>query len=218
MADVAYETVRLSSLHANLQTLLGYTHQLFLLRRGLADDEHTAGIGIIAVENRGEVDVDDIALLKYIFLLGDTVTDDLVDRGADGHGERRGIIVATIVQAGGDGVMLLAVLATYLVDLQRVHPCVDLSCHLVEYTRIDDTRPTDTLNLLRSLDEFAGRHFLALVLPIHDGLVHLRGLLARQTVPSSFLLKSIHKPHFLYLHILDMFVILGGVDLIGEIG
>ena len=88
--------------------------------------------------------------------------------------------------------MLLTVLAAYLVDLERVHTLVDGGSHSVEHTSIDNSRPADTLDLLGRLDELARRHFLAFVLPIHDGLVHLGRLLPTQTMPASFLLKCVH--------------------------
>ena len=63
VANVADEAEGLGGLHAYLQALLGHTHQLFLLGCGLADDEHAGSIGIIAVKNGCEVNIDDIAFL-----------------------------------------------------------------------------------------------------------------------------------------------------------
>ena len=59
----------LGGFHTNLQALLGDAHQLFLLRSCLTYYKHTRGIGIVAVENRGEVHIDDIALLQDMMLV-----------------------------------------------------------------------------------------------------------------------------------------------------
>ena len=92
--------------------------------------------------------------------------------------------------------MILTILAAYLVDLQRIHTRMDLLGYLVEHACVHDTRLADTLYLLRGLDQLARRHQLTLVLPEHDGLIHFRWLLSRQTVPSLFL-ESVHLPYYI---------------------
>ena len=79
IANVANKAIGLGCLHAYLQTLLCHTHQLLLLRSGLANDEHTGSIGIIAIEYSGAVDVYDVSLAKYILSLGNAVANHLVD-------------------------------------------------------------------------------------------------------------------------------------------
>ena len=111
---------RFSSLHANLQALLGDTHQLFFLRSGLTDDKHSRSIGIVTVEDGREIDIDDIALLQNVLCLGNAVTHHLVDAGTDTHRERRSLAITDIiVQTGGNSMMLLTIVATDLVYLQR---------------------------------------------------------------------------------------------------
>ena len=111
---------RLGSLHANLQALLGDTHQLLFLRRGLTDDKHSRSIGIVTVEDGRKINVDDIALLQDVLCLGNTVTHHLVDAGTDTHRERRSLAITDIiVQTGGNGMMLRTIVATDLVYLQR---------------------------------------------------------------------------------------------------
>ena len=177
MTDVAHKAEGLGGLHAYLQTLTGHAHQLFLLGCGLSDNEHTRGICIVAIDDGSEVDVDDVALLQDVLGLGDTVTDDLVDARTDGHGERRSVLVAAIIETGGNGVVLLAIAATYLVNLQRRHAGADVLGHLVEHSGVDDARTADALNLLRRLDEVAGRHQFAFRFPVHHLLVQLCRLL-----------------------------------------
>ena len=218
MTDVAHKGIGLGSLHAYLQTLLGHPHQLFLLRRSLADDEHTTGISIVTVEDGGKVDVDDITLLKHILLLGNAMTHHLVDARAYRHGERRSILVTAIVETGGNGMVVFTVLATDLVDLKGVHTRMDRLCHCVENTGIDNTGTTYALNLFGGLDQVTRRHLLALVLPIHDGLVHLRGFLARETVPAPLLILCCHNLLIFYFQVAPWRMINLILDFLGSWG
>ena len=88
--------------------------------------------------------------------------------------------------------MILTILTANLVNLQRIHARMNLLGHLVEHTRIHDTRLANALYLFWCLDQFTSRHQLTFVFPVHDGLVHFRRFLTRQTVPSLFLLKCVH--------------------------
>ena len=117
LADVIDKTPRLGSLHSYLQTLLRDTHQLFLLRRCLTDDEHTRGVGIVTIEDSGEVDIDDVPLLQNVFCLGNTMTDHLVDTRTDTHGKRLRILIAAIVQTGGNRIVHSTIVAAYLINL-----------------------------------------------------------------------------------------------------
>src|SRR5690606_7230306 len=56
-------------------------------RTGRADEVHAAGIAIPAVLDDGDVDIDDVALPQNLPRCGDAVTDDVVDRCADGFGK-----------------------------------------------------------------------------------------------------------------------------------
>ena len=61
----------------------------------LADEEHLAGVAVVAVLDDGDVDVDDVAVFQRLGA-GDAVADLVVDRGADGLGK------AAVVERGGD--------------------------------------------------------------------------------------------------------------------
>ena len=193
VTDIAHKRIGLCHLHTYLQALLSHTHQLLFLRRGLADDEHTTGVRIITIKNCREIHIDDITLLQHILLFGDAVTYHLVDRGAYRHRE------PLIVQTGRYGSVILTVLTTNPINLQGTHPGVNLLCHLIEHTSVHHTRLADALYLLWGLYQIARRHQPPFVLPIHDGLVHLRRFLSRQAVPSSFSLKCVHLP-YLYIN------------------
>jgi hypothetical protein len=66
--------------------LAGHVDQAPGEHRGLADEEHLAGVAVIAVLDDGDVDIDDVALLQAL-VAGDAVTDLVVHRGADRLGE-----------------------------------------------------------------------------------------------------------------------------------
>ena len=185
MTYVTHEAVWLGGLHAYLQALLGHAHQLLLLGSGLAHDEHAGGIGIIAVENGGEVYIDYIALAQHILFLGNAVAHHLVDAGAHTHGE------ALVVQTSGNGMMLIAVLATYLVYLQGRHADMYLPCNLIEHASVHHTCLAYSFNLFWCLNQITCWDQLALVFPIHNFFIHLCWLLSRQTVPTAFL-TSLH--------------------------
>ena len=179
MADVAHKTERFRGLHANLQTLLGHPDKLLFLGRRLTYYKHTRGIGIVAIDDGRKVHVDDVAFLENILLLGYAVAHHLVDARAYRHGERWCLVVSSIVQTGWRGVMFLAIAAANLVNLQRRHASTYMLSHLVEYSRINDTRPADALYLFGGLNQLARRHQLPLVLPVHYLFIQLCRLLPR---------------------------------------
>ena len=175
------------SLHTYLQTFFGHTHQLFLLRSGLTYYIHTRGVGIVAVQNGGKVDIDDVALFQDVLGLGNAVTHHLVDAGADTHGEwRRLAVLHVVVQTGGYGSVLLTVVATDLVYLQRRHTSMNLSTYLVQYAVVDYRCASYALYLFWGFDEVARRHLPPLVFHVHDAFVKLCRLFAWLAMPSSF--------------------------------
>ena len=75
-----------------------------------AHEEGLIRVGVVAAEDRGDVDVHDVAVLEHA-LPRDAVADDLVDRHADALG------VAVVVEGSGDGAVLHG---------EFVHPGVDV--------------------------------------------------------------------------------------------
>src|SRR5688572_15600634 len=74
---------------------VGHVDEAPRLYADVADQEHPAGVAVPAVEDDGDVDIDDVAVLQRP-LAGDAVADDMVDRGAAAARE------AAIAQSGGD--------------------------------------------------------------------------------------------------------------------
>ena len=93
-----------------------------------ADRIHARGIAMPAIDDQGHVDVDDVALAQRL-RIGDAVADDVVDRGAGRLG------VATIVERGGDGVVVHAVFEDETVDRVGRHARLDDRGELVEAGR-----------------------------------------------------------------------------------
>src|SRR5690606_6324950 len=81
MGNVAEPRAGLHFRDAAHHRLIGHLDQLLRLDRYLADAIHAARVAVPAVDDRGHVDIDDIAFLER---LGprDAVADDMVDRGA----------------------------------------------------------------------------------------------------------------------------------------
>ena len=109
-ADVADRPARAHGLDAVPHALLGDAHELAADRVDVADEERGVGVAVHAVDVRGDVDVEDVAVLQHAGV-GDAVADDLVGRRA--HALRE----AVVVERGRIGVAL---------DVQLVDVGVDL--------------------------------------------------------------------------------------------
>ena len=64
------------------QAFVGDLDQAFGVAGNLADAVHAARIAMPAVDDQGDVDIDDVAVAQRL-VVGDAVADDMVDRGAD---------------------------------------------------------------------------------------------------------------------------------------
>ena len=71
-------------------------HDLAGIGTGGAHEESFVAVGVVAVEDRGHVDVDDVPVVEHA-CPGDAVADDFVDRDADALG------IAPVVQGCGNG-------------------------------------------------------------------------------------------------------------------
>ena len=188
VTQVAHKDIRLAAhLLAYFQTLPGYIDQLLLFGRRAADDEHAAGVGVVAVEDGGAVHIDDVALFEHNVLGGDAVTDDLVDAGAAALGE------ALIIEGRGDAAAPGRRFVDDAVDLLGGHTLADLLLNGVEYRRVKHASTTDTLNLLGRLDHAARGAQLAALLEGQNPAVHLSERLPRNQRPVGLILFT-HSP------------------------
>lgn len=124
--NIAHPVARLGLLDAQHQTFIGHLHELARLDRGLADQIHAAGVAVPAIDDRGHVDIDDIALVQFL-VAGDAVAHDMVDRGAAAVGE------AAIAQRRRDRASGKGLLAHEIVQLAGGHAGDDQ-----RYQRIED--------------------------------------------------------------------------------
>ena len=95
MGDIAEAIAGLGLLEAEHQAFIGDIDQLPGLQRNVADQEHPAGIAMPAVENWGNIDIDDVAVLEDL-VARDAVAHDMVDRSAATLG------VAAVAEGCGD--------------------------------------------------------------------------------------------------------------------
>jgi hypothetical protein len=85
------------------------------LQRDVADEEHAAGVAVPAVEDRGHVDIDDVAILERL-VAGNAMADDMVDRGAAALG------VAAIAERGRHRAFAQHMLADQVVEFAGGYP------------------------------------------------------------------------------------------------
>ena len=136
---------------SGLNTLAGDFHQLLLFRRGLPDDEHPGGVGIVAVQNGGAVYIDDVALAENVLRGRNAVADLLVDGGADALGE------ALVIQRRGDGPGLRGLLIDPAVDLLSGNAGADVLRYIVQHGDVHLGAAADLLDLGFVFDQPPGR-------------------------------------------------------------
>ena len=64
VGDVAEVVAGLRLLETEHQAFVGHVDQLARFQRHVADEIHAAGVAVPAVDNRRDVDVDDVAVLE----------------------------------------------------------------------------------------------------------------------------------------------------------
>ena len=100
-ADVIEALARAHLFDARPHTAPGCIHKAFAGNRGLADDEHTRVVTEEAVLFNGDVNVDDVAVFKNLFLARDAVADHVVDGNAGGSGVGNAVAARVVPQTGG---------------------------------------------------------------------------------------------------------------------
>ena len=81
VGDVAEAVAGLRLLEAEHEALVGDVDQLARLEADVADQKHAAGVAMPAIDDRRDVDVDDVAVLQ-LPVLRNAMADDMIDRGA----------------------------------------------------------------------------------------------------------------------------------------
>src|SRR5579864_2955390 len=81
VCDIAQMIAGLRLLDAECQTFIGDVDKLARFQTHIANQVHPARVSVPAIEDRSDVDVDDVALLEWA-IAGDSVADDMIDRDA----------------------------------------------------------------------------------------------------------------------------------------
>ena len=90
--------------------VIGDVDQSLGLQLHVADEIHAAGVAVPAVDDHGDVDIDDVAVAQRL-VVRNAVADDVVDRGA----ER--VAIAAIAEAGRNAAMRGGVVEGQLVEI-----------------------------------------------------------------------------------------------------
>jgi len=85
-ADVVEAPARAHGVDARPHRIEGKVDHALAGDGGLADDEHSRGVAVVAVLDARHIDVDDVALLQDFLVARNAVADDVIDRNA---GRRR---------------------------------------------------------------------------------------------------------------------------------
>ena len=150
---------------ARLDGLFACLDQAPALVRDLANAVHAAGVREVPALDGGHVNVDDVAILKDVLLVGEAVADDVVDRGAHAVG------IALEVEVGRYGVVRREVLLDPAVDVHGRDTCGDVLANVVEYAHVDGGRGLDALDVRGGLEERAGQNLLAVEVQALHALV-----------------------------------------------
>ena len=199
MTDITYKRVRLGNLHTDFQAFLGYANQLLLFRSSLAaNDEHTAGVSVIAIYDGCHVHIDDIALFEHILFLRNTMANHFVDRGTNA------LRITFVIETRRNGIMILAILHAEIINLLGVDSRTDHLGYRIKTTGVYDTTLADAFYLFWSFNQVTGRNKFTLVFPKHYLLVELCKRLTWQAMPSfllnhciMYLIFATAKVHFL---------------------
>ncbi|MCY1302898.1 hypothetical protein D9M70_525810 [compost metagenome] len=110
LADGTGASTRAYGGNAAHQAFMGDIEQPLGGALDLADRIHAARVAVPAIDDIGDVDIDDVALAQRL-VVGDAMTDDVIDRGTGGLG------VAAVVQRRGQGAIVHAEFEDEAVDL-----------------------------------------------------------------------------------------------------
>ena len=124
-ADIAGGAARLDRGDAAHHRIVSDFDQAFGAARDFADRVHAAGIAVPAIEDHGDVDIDDVAFAQRL-LVRDAVADDVIDRGAGGFA------VAAIHQGRGQRAVVHRVVEHQPVDFLGRHAGRDFGRQHVE--------------------------------------------------------------------------------------
>src|SRR5690606_38856909 len=109
-----------------IQALLGNAGQSGDPVGYLANMEHLAGVTVVAILDHSDIDIHRVAILQRL-VVGNTMADHVIERGADGLGEGDATVPAAVVQRRGNGFLFIDdEVVTTLVQLIGGHARLDV--------------------------------------------------------------------------------------------
>ena len=147
LADVSDVLAYLYLVDTEVERLLGRIEQISHLWIYLPYREGKGAIANEAVQLRTEIYRDDISLLEDNVRAGDTMDDDLIDRGTDAPRE------ALISETGGVASVADDEVVRHLIQLCRTDPGSDVLSHLGEGTAIELIGEIELIDLLSRLED-----------------------------------------------------------------
>lgn len=126
VADIVEVGTGGDAVDAGHHGVVGGGDKLLSLIGNFADRVHARGVAVVAVEDGGDVDIEDVAFGKYFIFIGNSVADDIVDADAAGFG------VALVAQGGRNGLVLEDEFVNQIIKLQCAGAGLDVGGDVVE--------------------------------------------------------------------------------------
>ena len=124
MTNITNKRIGFCGFSTYFKAFFSYSNQAFLLWSCLtAYNKHTTCIGKITIYNRCHINIDDIALLKNILLLWNTMANNLI------YTSTNALRITFIIQTSRNGVMIFAILHTNIIYFLRIHSYMNGLCN-----------------------------------------------------------------------------------------
>ena len=154
MTDVSGFSTRTNLGNSKLQAFPGFFHQLPGRIRDLSDDKHPARISKVTIDDTGHINIDDVPVHKNLFI-GNAVTDDFVDRGADafGKGSSSWTFASAIIEGSRNCSLGESFLVNPFIDLVGADPRLDSILYHIQQIPSETTAFTDSFQLFLGFDQ-----------------------------------------------------------------
>ena len=99
-----------------------------------------------AIENSGDININDVTIFQNLLARRDAMTDDLVDRSADGFGE------ALVIQWSWDRIMVKNVFVTETIQFLGANTWFDVGLNILEHARCKAAGLSHLFDFVRAFD------------------------------------------------------------------
>lgn len=150
-ADVNDSAEGLDGMDADPHGIKCGLHESLGLWRYLTDQKRLGRVAVPTIDDRREIDVDDVSLAQQV-VVRDAVTNDFVDAGTNC------VRVAVVTQAGGRVAMFERVVVGQLVDLEGGYTGSDVRPEVVHEFRVESAGGSEGVSVrVRRVDRNFGR-------------------------------------------------------------